>query len=190
MDHFSSDQKILESISSRLKEKNINLSIEDLPTVVDQIKDEILYWHVKRLINRVETILEIDPSPPENEILQTLAKNVQEYLGAEFASIWLYDPDGEEMVSFGSHPSLLEDHRKAIPLEDTIAAEVVKTHQSYLVSNFFKEEKCRNREKAEKLGIHSMMMSCPSWKWSVPPYNKAMKRREHHGQASEALHPG
>jgi signal transduction histidine kinase len=139
------------------KEKNINLIIEDLPTVVDQIKDEILYWNVKHLINRVETILEIDPSLPENEILQILAKNVQEYLGAEFASIWLYDPDGEEMVSFGSHPSLLEDHREAIPFEDAIAAEVVKTHQSYLVSNFFKEEKCRNRERAEKLGIHSMM---------------------------------
>jgi hypothetical protein len=62
MDHFKVDQKILESISSCLKEKNINLSVEDLPTVVDQIKDEILYWDVKRLINRVETILEIDPS--------------------------------------------------------------------------------------------------------------------------------
>jgi hypothetical protein len=139
------------------KEKNINPFIEDLPTVVDQIKDEILYWNVKRLINRVDTILEIDPSLPEDEILQILAKNVQEYLGAEFASIWLYDPDGEEMVSFGSHPSLLKDHKEAIPFEDTIAAEVVKTDQSYLVSNFFKEEKCRNREKAEKLGIHSMM---------------------------------
>ena len=157
MDHFSIDQKILESISSRLKEKDINLSIEDLPTVVDQIKDEILYWHVKRLINRVETILEIDPSPPENEILQILAKNVQEYLGAEFASIWLYDPEWEEMVSFGSYPSLLEDHKEAIPLEDTIAAQVVKTHQSYFVPNIFKEEKCKNKEKAEKLGIHSML---------------------------------
>ena len=30
---------------------------------------------------------------------------------------------------------------------------------------------------------------CPSWKWSVPPYNKKKKRREHHGQASQALHP-
>jgi hypothetical protein len=157
MDHFSIDQKILESISSCLKEKDINLSIEDLPTVVDQIKDEILYWHVKRLINRVETILEIDPSLPENEILQILAKNVQEYLGAEFASIWLYDPEWKEMVSFGSYPSLLEDHKEVIPFEDTIAAQVVKTHQSYLVPNIFKEEKCRNKEKAEKLGIHSML---------------------------------
>ena len=157
MDHLKIDQKILESISSRLKEKNINLSVENLPTVVDQIKDEIPYWDVKRLINRVETILEIDPSLPENEILQILGKNVKEYLGAEFASIWLYDPEWEEMVSFGSHPSLLEDHKEAMPFEDTIAAEVVKTHQSYFVSNIFKEEKCKNKEKAEKFGIRSML---------------------------------
>jgi GAF domain-containing protein len=139
------------------KEKNINLSIEDLATVVDQIKDEIPYWDIKCLINQVETILDIDPSLPENEILQILSKNVREYLGAEFASIWLYDPEWEEMVSFGSRPSLFKDHKEAIPFEDAIAAEVVKTHQSYLVSNIFKEEKCKNKEKAAEFGICSML---------------------------------
>src|SRR4030042_455270 len=45
----------------------------------------------------------------------------------------------------------------AIPFEDTIAGEVVRTHRSYFVPNIMNEEKYRNKENVEKLGIHSML---------------------------------
>jgi len=61
------------------------------------------------------------------------------------------------MVSYGSYPGLDEDHEKIIPFEDTIAGEVVKTRQSYLVPNILKEERYKNKEKVVKLGIHSML---------------------------------
>ena len=54
------DQKRLESISSRLLEKGINLSLEDVYEVADLIKDEIFYWYVNRLITQAERILDID----------------------------------------------------------------------------------------------------------------------------------
>jgi len=157
MDPLKIDQKPLEFISSRLLEKGINLSLEDMTTVVDLIKDEILYGYVNQLITQVKKILGIDPSFTEREILQLVARTIVEYLGAEVASIRISDPERKGMISYGSYPSLNENREEVIPFEDTIAGEVVKTGQSYLVPNILKEERYRNKEKVEKLGIRSML---------------------------------
>jgi signal transduction histidine kinase len=157
MDNFEINQSLLESIIARLNEKGHSPSLEEVRTVVDLIKEEVLFQYVDRLISRSETILEINPSFSEKEILQALARNVVEFLGAEAASIRIYDPGREEMISFGSYPDLAEDREEAIPFEDTIAGEVVKTRRSYFVPNILKEEKYRNKEKVQKKGIHSML---------------------------------
>jgi signal transduction histidine kinase len=157
MDPLKIDQKHLESISSRLSEKGIHLSLEEVNGVANLIKDEMLYWYVNQLITQVEKILDIDPSLSEREILQLLARTIVENLGAEASSIRIYDPERKEMISYGSYPSPTEDHEEIIPFEDTIAGEVVKTRQSYLVPNILKEDRYKNKEKVEKLGIRSML---------------------------------
>ena len=157
MDHFKIDQKLLESIMADLKAKGCNLSFEEVTRVVDLITEEVIYRYVDHLISQVETIMEINPHLAEKEILETVAKNVVEYLGAEAASIRIYDPGKEEMISFGSYPPQTEDREEAIPFEDTIAGEVVKTHQAYFVPNILKEEKYKNKEKVQTQGIHSML---------------------------------
>jgi signal transduction histidine kinase len=157
MDHFKIDQKLVESIMGDLREKGCNFSLEEVAAVVDLIKEEVLYRYVDQLISQIETILEINPSLTEKEILQAVAKSIVEYLGAEAASIRIYDPDREEMVAFGAHPALEDDQETAIPFEDTIAGEVVRTHQSYYVPNIVKEEKYKNKERVLKRGIHSML---------------------------------
>src|SRR4030067_1836063 len=157
MDHFKSENNLVESIMGSLKGKGCNLSLEEVVTVGDLIREEILYQYVERVISQVETILEINPSLTEKEILETVAKNVVDYLGAEAASIRIYDPGKEEMISFGSYPPQTEDREEAIPFEDTIAGEVVKTHQAYFVPNILKEEKYKNKEKVQTQGIHSML---------------------------------
>src|SRR4030066_1155368 len=156
MDPLKIGQKHLESISSRLSEKGIHLSLEEVNGVADLIKDEMLYGYVNQLITQVEKILDIDPSLTEREILQLVAKTIVENLGAKASSIRIYDPEKKEMISYGSYPSPTEDHEEIIPFEDTIAGEVVKTRQSYLVPNILKEERYKNKEKVSKLGIHSM----------------------------------
>ena len=74
MDHFAIDRNLVESIMGSLKGKGCNLSLEQVMTVVDLIREEILYQYVDRLISQVETILEINPALSEKEILQTVAK--------------------------------------------------------------------------------------------------------------------
>jgi signal transduction histidine kinase len=157
MDHFRIDQKLLESILADLKKKGCVLSLEEIATVVDFVREEVLFRYVDRLISQAETILEINPHLTEKEILETVAKYVVEYLGAEAASIRIYDPGKEEMISFGSYPSQTEAREEAIPFEDTIAGEVVKTHRAYFVPNILREEKYKNKEKVQKYGIHSML---------------------------------
>jgi signal transduction histidine kinase len=157
MDHFAIDRNLIESVMGSLKGKGCNLSLEQVMTVVDLIREEVLYRYVDRLISQIETILEINPALTEKEILQAVAKSVVEYLEAEAASIRIYDPDKEEMVSFGAHPWVEEDQEPAIPFEDTIAGEVVKTRRSYFVPNILNEDKYKNKEKVQKKGIHSML---------------------------------
>ena len=157
MDHFDIDQNVVHSIMTRLIGKGCKLSLEELATVVDIVKEEILFGYVDRLISQIEMVIEISPTLNEREILQGVAKNVVEFLGAEAASIRIHDPLREEMIAFGTYPGQDADQEVAIPFEDTIAGEVVKTHQSYFVPNILKEEKYRNKEKVQKQGIHSML---------------------------------
>jgi signal transduction histidine kinase len=157
MDHFKIDRKFVESIMGSLQGKGCNLSLEEVMTAVDLIREEVLYQYVERLISQVETILEINPCLAEKEILETVAENVADYLGAEAVSIRIYDPGREEMVSFGSYPALNDEREEAIPFEDTIAGEVVKTHRSYFVPDIATEEKYKNKEKVIQKGIHSML---------------------------------
>lgn len=170
MDTLVIHQDHLESIKSCLLEKGFHLSSEEIRGVVDLIKDEIGHSYVDQLTTHVEKILEIDPSLTENEILQPVAKTLVEYLGAEVASMRIYDPERKGMASYGSYPNFDERREEVIPFEDTIAGEVVKTRQSYLVPNILKEERYKNKEKVEKLGIHSML-AIPIF---IPRFSKDM----------------
>jgi len=157
MDHFKIDQKLIESVRVNLKERGWELSLEEAGIVANLIGEEVLYQYVDRLISQAETILEINPLLTEKEILQSVAKNIVEFLGAEAVSIRIYDPGREELIFFGSYPSMEIDREEAIPFEDTIAGEVVRMHRSYFVPNILKEEKYKNKEKVQKQGIHSML---------------------------------
>ena len=157
MDHFKIDQNVSESIAANLRKRGCGLSSEEVTGVVDMITEEVIYQYVDRLISQTETILEINPSLTEKEILEIVAKNVVEFLGAEAASIRIYDPGREEMISFGSYPGQGEDREERIPFEHTIAGEVVKTHRAYFVPNILREEKYKNKEKVQKYGIRSML---------------------------------
>jgi len=157
MVRFKSDRKFVESMMSNLKEKGCDLSLEQVKLVVDVIRDQVLYQYVEHLVSQVDAILEINPYYTERDIVRTVAKNVVEFLEAKAATIRIYNPEKGEMISFGSYPELGEDREKAIPFEDTIAGEVVRTRRSYFVPNIMDEEKYKNKENVGKLGIHSML---------------------------------
>src|SRR4030042_562046 len=85
MDWFKIDQKLLKSVMVDLRTRGCDLSFEEVTRVVNLISEEVIYRYVDQLISQVETILEINPHLAEREILEIVAKNVVEYLGAEAA---------------------------------------------------------------------------------------------------------
>src|SRR4030067_1201340 len=151
------EQELIESIMAKLKEEDCYLSQEEVALVVNLIKEKALFHYVDQVIHQADAILDINPSLTEKEILQALARNVVEFLNAEAASIRIYNPRKEEMVSFGSYPGQSENREEAIPFEDTIAGDVVKNRRSYFIPSILKEEKYKNKEKVQKYGIHSML---------------------------------
>jgi len=52
---------LVESISSRLSEKGIKLSSEDLREVLDLTEDEMVYGYANRLITQADRIFGIGP---------------------------------------------------------------------------------------------------------------------------------
>ena len=151
------DQSLLDSVAGKLRATGCTLSLEEVANFIDQIKEGVVFHYLELLISQVDSILDINPSLSEKEIFQGVARNAVENLGAELATVRIYDPAREKMISFGSYPNWEEDREEAIPLEDSIAGEVVKTRRSYFVPSIAKEEKYDNKEKMIKHGIHSMM---------------------------------
>lgn len=157
MGHLKLDSEFLESFLIRLKEKGFDFVPNDLATIIDLIEDEILSRYVDRLINQIDEIIDISPSLNEREILQVLAKIISHFLKAESTSIRIYDPGCRAMISYGSYPESTIGFEESISFEDSIAGQVVRTRQSYISSNILKEKKYRNKLKAEKLGLRSML---------------------------------
>jgi len=157
MDFLEVDQKLVRSIGLCLAEKGVNLSAEELPAVVNRIKDEILGKYADRMISQVETILEIDPLLSEKEILRSLARNIVQFLGADFASIRIYDSFEEGEPSFPYSPLLGEDILELTPFDPAIAGEVMRTRRSYEIPNILKDPNFQNKENAREIGIRSML---------------------------------
>ena len=80
-----------------------------------------------------------------------------QFLGAQSASVRIYDPHAEQMLTYGSYPSKEESRATFIPLEGSIAGDVVKTGVPLLVPDIMKEERYLDKEVISKRGVQSLM---------------------------------
>jgi len=149
-----------ELITSLMRNRTIKgsgLSQGELEEVVREVQSQVVYDEVDRLVDEVETIIEINPNLSEIEILEAAAKRIVDYLRAAAASIRIFDPRRREMVCFGSYHYAGETRQRSIPFEDSIAGEVVRRGRSYLVPDITKEDKYKNKGIVREMGIHSML---------------------------------
>ncbi|MGD2124742.1 MAG: GAF domain-containing sensor histidine kinase [Desulfobacteraceae bacterium] len=123
----------------------------------DRINGSILPDFLTEVANRVDEIIEINPDLSEPKIFAMVTRYMVDFLGAQSASVRIYDPSTEQMLSYGSYPSEEESRATYIPLENTIAGEVVKTQRSYLVPNILKEELYQDKKRIEQKGAYSIM---------------------------------
>jgi GAF domain-containing protein len=157
MKSFKIDQDLVDSVLLALKERGCILSSKDVEVVIDVIRDEVLQRYVEHLIGQVEAILDINPHLPDQEILEQVAENVGKYFQAKAATLRIYDPSKEALISYGSYPRLSEGREEAIPFEDTVAGEVIRSRQSYFVPNLLEEERYKDKNKIRRQDFYSMM---------------------------------
>ncbi len=109
------------------------------------------------VIRQVDELVDINPDMADREIFEEATRHIVAFLGAHSASVRIYDPQTEQMLSYGSYPSEEFSRQKSIPLEGSIAGKVVKTRQSILIPNILKEEGYQDKEVITRKGVNSLM---------------------------------
>ncbi len=123
----------------------VNLRQSFLPDFLDEIS------------HKVDEIIEISPDLAEPEILTKVTGYMVEFLGALSAAVRIYDPNTGQMLSYGSHPYQEAARATYIPLENTIAGEVIKTKKTWLVPSILGEPLYQDKEVITRRGAHSLM---------------------------------
>jgi GAF domain-containing protein len=124
---------------------------------IQWIKENLLPEFLERFARKIDEIVEIDPDLTEREILEKATAHMVSFLGANSASVRIYDPKTEQMLSYGSYPSREASRETAIPLEDSIAGEVLRSRQTYFAPNLLKEALYHNKKTVVKEGLQSLM---------------------------------
>jgi signal transduction histidine kinase len=125
--------------------------------LMDLIEQRVLSEFLDQVTQQVDEIVDIDPDLTEPQILERATRCMVDFLGAHSASVRIYDPLTEQMLSYGSYPFEEEKREIFIPLEGSIAGEVVKTRQPYLVPDILDEKRYENKQVIYRKGVHSLM---------------------------------
>jgi len=137
--------------------KGVSVEKDFWVLLMEWIDKHVLSEFIKRLVSQVDEIVDIDPDLSEPQILERATRYMVEFLGAHSASVRIYDPQTEQMLSYGSYPSKEEIRETFIPFDDSIAGEVVKTRIPYLAPDLSREKLYYNRSAINAKDFQSLM---------------------------------
>lgn len=120
-------------------------------------EQHVLSDFLDQVIRQVDEVVEIDPDLSERQILEKATQYMVGFLKARSASVRIYDPQTEQMLSYGSYPSKEEKREPFIPLEGSVAGDVVKSRKPYLVPNILDDKRYQDKEIIERRGVYSLM---------------------------------
>ncbi|MFC1822000.1 GAF domain-containing protein [Thermodesulfobacteriota bacterium] len=173
MDHIFKDpiwsnaEKLKEAIQKEFWEQKLSVPESFWDHLTDRINDRILPAFLSQITHQVDEITEINPDLTMPEILEMVTHHLVDFLGARSASVRIYDPHSDQMLSYGSYPSEEASREPYISLEMSVAGEVVKNRKTYLVPNILKEERYQDKGVIERKGTHSLM-AVPL---EIPPFS-------------------
>lgn len=126
-------------------------------TLMGWIVEQVLSGFLDQVTGKVDEIVEIDPGLSEPQILEKATHSMVDFLEASSASVRIYDPHTEQMLSYCSFPSEEGNRQTYIPLEGSIAGEVVRTKRPYLVPDILLETRYQNKQIIARKGVNSLM---------------------------------
>ena len=148
---------LLEGIRGQAKAEGISVDENFWPLLAHWIEDKMLAEFLDRIAIQIDAIVNIDPDLSEKEILEIAAHHMVTFLGAHSASVRIYDPHAEKMISYGSYPSEEEKRESDVPLRGTIAGRVAESGEPFLASDLLKEDLYRNKRVVNGRGVNSLM---------------------------------
>ena len=150
-------EKLLNGIQQEPWAKALPVDKESWTVIMEWIDKNVLSVFLNQVVQQIDEIVDIDPVFSEPQIFENATRYMVNFLGAHSASVRIYDPRTKQMLSYGSYPSREDTRETNIPLDGSIAGEVVKTHSTLLVPNIFKEELYQNKRFVYRKGISSLM---------------------------------
>ncbi len=151
------EKKLREFLSLHPLRETVPLSDEQWHRLADIIEEDYLSAFLSSVIGESEEIMAIDPGLERREILQIAAACIVKDLGAEAASIRLFDPETHRMIAFGSNH--LDDYQRlaTVPLQDSIAGTVVRENRSIVVPSILANPLYKDKEIVHQRGLHSLL---------------------------------
>ncbi len=121
------------------------------------LESEYQAWFLSSVINETEDIMAIDPDNPTRKILEIAAKRIVQYLEADAATIRIIDSVSMHMSSFGAYGVPDYSRHAAIPLNESIAGQVVKQKQAMAVPNILKHPLFKDKNIVKVRGFNSLL---------------------------------
>jgi signal transduction histidine kinase len=150
-------QRLIESLRNEPWTKDVAVPEDFWSRVAQWVQECVLPDFLTKFAQQIDELIEINPELSEPDILGLATHYMVDFLGAHSASVRMYDPQTQQMLSYGSYPSKEESRKTYIPLENSIAGEVVKTRFTYLVPNILKEERYHDKQVVTSRGAYSLM---------------------------------
>ncbi len=137
--------------------KNLQADEDFWDLLPEWLEEHVIADFLGQVIRQVDEIVDIDPDLSEPRILEIATRYMVDFLGAQSASVRIYDPLTEQMLSYGSFP--LDEHAREvyIPLDGSIAGEVVKSRKPCLVPNILDEGRYQDKNVIRRKGVHSLL---------------------------------
>lgn len=131
-----------------------SLSKKDINRIDYLIKNP--WIDLAKIVNIADSIMNISPETPEDELLNILCKDTALLMDATGATCRTYDPLKESMIASGSYNWEVE-RTEAVPHEGSVAGRVIKTKTHYCVPDISTEPLYKEKEKILALGVNSML---------------------------------
>lgn len=149
--------KILKAVQKKDWAENCKLKEEFFSNLERFIEESVLPEFLAQFGHQIEAIIDVSPDLPEKKILEIVTSHIVNFLGALQASVRIYDPKTEKMLSYGSYPYTEESREMSVPLESSIAGKVVRSQQPFLVPSIMKEDLFRDKSIIAQRGANSLM---------------------------------
>lgn len=128
-----------------------------LRELADWIGKNLVPNVMEQLVDKVDEIVEIDPALSEREIFEAAARHLVDFLHARSVSVRIYDPHTRQMLSYGSFPSEEERRQIYIPIENSIAGEVVSSGKTVLAPDLVEDVRYKDKGAIDRKGVYSLM---------------------------------